>query len=228
MSENKRTGRSANGKGYYIALILCAAAIGITGYLYYRSASETEEVALQETVSEEIFLDISETEDVPVLATQPQTTVPATTETVPPTAPQKRTLKTMAPVSGTSIYGYSMEALSYNQTTRDWRVHNGIDLAAEDGAQVVSAADGEVYTVYEDDSMGHTVVIRHDDGYTTRYASLSATIPVKAGDQVTMGQVIGYAADTAIVESTMGSHVHFSVTFYDEPMDPAEFLALGQ
>jgi len=121
-----------------------------------------------------------------------------------------------------------MEALSYNQTTRDWRVHNGIDLAAEEGTQVVAAADGEVYTVYEDDSMGHTVVIRHDDGYTTRYASLSDSIPVRPGDQVTMGTVIGYAADSAITESTMGSHVHFSVTFYDEPMDPAEFLMLGQ
>ena len=31
MSDKKHTGRSFNGKGYYIALILCAAAIGITG-----------------------------------------------------------------------------------------------------------------------------------------------------------------------------------------------------
>jgi len=226
MSENKRNGRSANGKGYYIALILCAAAIGITGYLYTRSANQAQEVVLPETESEEIFLDISQGEDVPVLATQPAASVPESTETVPP-ATRKKTMKTMSPVAGASIYGYSMEALSYNQTTRDWRVHNGIDLAAEDGAEVVSAADGEVYTVYEDDAMGHTVVIRHDDGYTTRYASLTQDAAVKAGDRVTMGQVIGYAGDSAIVESAMGSHVHFSVTFYDEPMDPVEFLALG-
>ena len=121
-----------------------------------------------------------------------------------------------------------MEALSYNQTTRDWRVHNGVDLAAEPGAEVCAAADGKVYTVYEDDAMGHTVVIRHDDGYTTKYSSLSENVLVKAGDTVTMGQVIGYADDTAIVETTLGSHVHFSVTCNDEPMDPAEFLALGE
>jgi len=230
MSDNKRNGRSANGKGYYIALILCAAAIGITGYLYYSSAAAPQEAALQETQSEEIFLDITGTEDVPVLATQPkpQTTVPETTgETVPPTT-EKRVLKTMSPVAGDAIYGYSMEALSYNQTTRDWRVHNGIDLAAESGAQVAAAADGEVYTVYEDDSYGHTVVIRHDDGFTTCYGSLSEAVAVRPGDTVTMGQVIGYAADSAIVESAIGSHVHFSVTCYDEPMDPMEFLALGK
>jgi len=51
---------------------------------------------------------------------------------------------------------------------------------------------------------------------------------VKPGDQVAMGDTIGYAADSAIVESTLGSHVHFSVTHYDEPMDPEEFLNLGK
>ena len=218
-------------KGYYIALILCAAAIGITSYVYTRNASAPEEVSLQETLGEDILVGTMGAEDVPVLVTQPQATQPASPETTPATQPaptEKKVLKTMSPVAGEEIFGYSMEALCYNQTTRDWRVHNGVDLAAEAGAEVCAAAEGEVYTVYEDDTMGHTVVIRHADGYTTKYSSLAENVAVKAGDQVTMGQVIGYAADSAIVESTLGSHVHFSVTCYDEPMDPAEFLALGQ
>ena len=53
------------------------------------------------------------------------------------------------------------------------------------------------------------------------------SVTVKPGDKVVMGDTIGYAADSAIVESTLGSHVHFSVTHYDEPMDPEEFLSLG-
>jgi len=228
MSDNKRNRRGVIGKGYYIALVLCAAAIGITGYLYAQSADEATQTAVQETRSEEIFLDISGEEDVPVLATEPKTTVPpAATQTVPPTT-EHRSLKTMSPVAGDAISGYSMEALSYNQTTRDWRVHNGIDLAAEEGTQVVASADGEVYTVYEDDAMGYTVVIRHNDGYTTCYSSLSDNIPVKPGDEVSIGACIGYASDSAITESAMGSHVHFSVTYYDEPMDPMEFLSLGE
>ena len=225
MSDNKHSRRG--GKGYYIALILCAAAIGITGYVYYRNANLAQEVSLQETAGEIPAL-IPEVEDVPVIATQPpaQTTAPAATETTPaPT--EKKVLKTMFPVAGESIFGYSMEALSYNQTTRDWRVHNGVDLAAEAGAEVCAAADGEVYTVYEDDAMGTTVVIRHADGYTTKYASLAENLTVKPGDTVTMGEVIGYASDSAIVESTLGAHVHFGVTCHDEPVDPAEFLAIG-
>ena len=222
--------RNRSGKGYYIALILCAAAIGITSYVYARNAAQPQTVSVEEPLAEDILVGTLGTEDVPVLATQPQAVPTAPTETTKATEPaptQKRTLKTMSPVAGEEIFGYSMEALSYNQTTRDWRVHNGIDLAAEEGAEVYAAADGEVYTVYEDDSMGHTVVIRHADGYTTKYSSLAENVTVKAGDKVTMGQVIGCAAATAMVESTLGSHVHFSVTCYDEPMDPAQFLSLG-
>ena len=225
MSDNKRSRRG--GQGYYIALILCAAAIGITGYVYYRNANQAQPVSLEET-AEEVPALIGETEDIPVIATQPPTraTIPAATEgTTAPT--EKKPLKTMSPVSGDSISGYSMEALSYNQTTRDWRVHNGVDLAAEAGAEVKAAADGEVYTVYEDDAMGTTVVIRHADGYTTKYASLAENLTVQPGDTVTMAQVIGHAPASAIVEITLGAHVHFGVTCNDEPVDPAEFLAMG-
>ena len=226
MSDNKRSRRG--GQGYYIALILCAAAIGITGYVYYRNANQAEPVSLEETVGEVPAL-IEDEVDVPVIATQPapKVTKPAATEATTTAPTEKKPMKTMSPVSGDSIFGYSMEALSYNQTTRDWRVHNGVDLAAENGAEVKAAADGEVYTVFEDDSMGTTVVIRHADGYTTKYASLAENVSVKPGDTVTMGQVIGYASDSAIVESTLGTHVHFGVTCNDEPVDPAEFLAMG-
>ena len=76
--------------------------------------------------------------------------------------------------------------------------------------------------------MGHTVVIRHEGGYTTRYASLTADLEVSAGDTVEAGQTIGYAGSSALVETTLGSHVHFSVTCQDVPVDPAEFLSLGE
>ena len=228
MSDNKR---SRGGKGYYIALILCAAAIWITGYVYYRNVNQPREASLQETY-EDVLVGTLGTEDVAVLATQPQTqpqTTPPASTPEPSTAPTvKKALKTVSPVSGETIFGYSMEALSYNQTTRDWRVHNGVDLGAEAGTEVCAAADGEVSTVYEDDAMGCTVVIRHDEGYTTKYSSLAENIAVRPGDSVTAGQTIGYAGDTAIVENALGNHVHFSVTHRDEPMDPAEFFALGQ
>ena len=173
---------------------------------------------------------VEEEGDIPVLATEPKPTEPKGSAGEPSSLPTtaSRTLKTCAPVAGAEIYGYSMEALSYNTTTRDWRVHNGVDFAAEAGAQVCAAAEGTVVEAGEDDTMGYTVVIRHEGGYTTRYSSLSKDLAVSAGDTVAMGQTIGYADSSALMESTLGSHVHFSVTCMGKPMDPAEFLALGQ
>ena len=231
MSDNKRTGRGVFGKGYYIALILCAAAIGITGYLYNRNASEAASQLQAEQAEATVPANLHLPEDVPAIATQPEGIGSIPQPTSAPTEPTKpttaRALKTAAPLSGQTLSDYSMEALSYNQTTRDWRVHNGVDIAAEEGSQVCAAADGEVYTVFEDDTLGHTVVIKHAGGYVTKYASLHEDLAVKPGDSVTMGQVIGTVGSTALVETTLGPHVHFSVTYQDNPMDPAQFLAMG-
>ena len=224
MSDNKRAGYGKYGKGYYIALVLCAAAIGITSYVYYRSQGAQ---APEPEVLEASAMPNQVEEDIPVLATTPkqsQTAVPGTEATTPVASP----LKTTYPLEGQEVFGYSMEALSYNRTTRDWRTHDGVDIAAEAGTEVVAAADGQVYRVYEDETLGCTVVIRHAGGYTTCYSSLSQDLLVQEGDQVTMGQVIGTVGTTALVETVLGPHVHFSVTYQDTPMDPAEFFSLGE
>ena len=223
MSNNKNFGFS--GKGYYIALILCAAAIGITGYLYSKNANKPEEVTIQETMGNAQVLETQE-EDIPVIATQPVTQgTPQETPTQAPTqATVPQTIRTASPIEGNEVAAYSMDCLSYNQTTRDWRVHNGVDIAAPEGTQVLAAAEGTVYAAYEDDTMGYTVVIRHTGGYTTTYSSLSEELAVKTGDTVTLGQAIGCVGDTALVETAIGSHVHFGVTHQNTPMDPNEFL----
>ena len=227
MSDNKR-GRSLSGRGYYIALILCACAIGITGYVYQRNQT-AEEVVVEQSEPEDILVGtITTEENIPVLATQ-STTEATTAPTESPTQPTvTKKLVTASPLDGEEIFGYSMEALSYNQTTRDWRVHSGVDIAAEEGTAVMAAADGTVYTTYEDDAMGHTVIIRHQGGYTTKYASLGPDLSVSAGDTVELGQTIGTVGSSALLESALGTHLHFAVTYQDEPMDPAAFLAIGQ
>jgi murein DD-endopeptidase MepM/ murein hydrolase activator NlpD len=217
----KKFGSGFVGKGYYIALILCAVAIGISGYLYY--AGVNEEVPGGEDISV-VATNPSGTEELPPVGTQPsgvgiQSTVP-TKEPVITTKP----IQTASPVQGQVVAVYSMDALDYNPTTRDWRVHDGLDIAAEEGTQVCAAAAGTVYTVYEDETMGTTVVIRHEQGYVTCYASLSEEVLVQPGDPVTLGQPIGTVGTTALLESAIGHHVHFSVTCDDEPVDPADFL----
>ena len=215
MKSRKNTGKFA-GKGYYIALILCATAIGISGYMYYRNVNNQDPQANDPALNVGV---IDPTDDgIAAIATQPGTETP--------TESTKTPIKTGHPVAGETISGYSMDALSYNETTRDWRVHNGIDIAAEAGTTVCAAADGTVYSVFEDDTMGMTVVIRHNGGYITTYSSLSSEVAVKAGDTVTLGQAIGTVGNTALLENALGDHLHFSVTCDDKIIDPAQFLAL--
>ena len=223
---NKNFG-GANAKGYYIALALCALAIGVSGYLYYANANDetTEKDGPDVTVAATLP---PQQQDVPVAVLKPEGEPTQPTETAAPQQQPtvtRQPMKTAAPVEGQTVAVYAMDALGYNPTTRDWRTHNGMDIAAEEGTPVLAAADGTVYTVYEDDTMGTTVVIRHADGYVTKYASLAADVPVSAGSQVTMGQTIGYVGNSALLESAIGDHVHFSVTCNDVTVDPAEFLA---
>ena len=208
---------SFRGKGYYIALILCAVAIGISGYVYYRNVNQQD--AQMQTPTDGVGVLQGNQDDVPAVATQPGDT--ATKPTVPSSP-----IKTGAPLTGETIYDYAMDVLSYNETTRDWRVHNGIDIAAEAGTTVCAAADGTVYTTYVDDTMGTTVVIRHQDGYVTTYSSLDSELLVQPGATVVLGQAIGTVGNTAMLENALGDHLHFAVTCYDKPVDPVLFLAL--
>ena len=212
MSKRKFTGNQSS-KGYYIALILCVIAIGISGYLYYKNAGDSDPT-LQDPSP-------TDNQNIAVIATDPNG---ETTPSTDPTNQAETKLTTVSPVSGEVVAVYADDTLVYNQTTRDWRTHNGIDIAAEEGAEVCAAADGTVYTVYDDETMGTTVVVRHDGGYITRYASLSEEVSVAPGDAVTAGQKLGTVGQTALLECAIGDHVHFSVTCNGEDMNPTDFL----
>ena len=213
MSKKFNFGRKIAGKGYYIALILCAVAIGISGYLYYRAVNQPEDPQLGGSNI------VSPGDDI-----QAGVTLPGGNSGSNSTNPVKRPYPIGRPVSGETTKDYAMDCLSYNETTRDWRVHNGIDIAAEAGTKVSAAAAGTVKDVFKDDTMGYTVVIQHESGYATQYASLAEDVSVKVGDTVAMGDAIGTVANTALLETAQGDHLHFSVTLNGEPIDPVSFL----
>ncbi len=216
-NNNKKSfGSKFAGKGYYIALVLCAVAIGISGYLYYHNTSNP---SLEDPNSTVDVLNPNGSQD-----TKPSTAPSSSTK---PTLPPKQPLKTGKPVSGEVLMDYAMDCLCYNPTTRDWRTHNGMDFAAEPGTEVLAAANGTVYTIYSDDSYGTTVVIRHEDGYVTTYSSLSEDVTVSVGQEVTLGQAIGHVGTTALVETALGDHVHFSVSCNGTPVDPEDFFQLN-
>ena len=129
------------------------------------------------------------------------------------------------PVEGAVVQRYSMDRLAYNGTTRDWRTHAGMDLAAPAGSEVRAAAEGTVAAVYEDELLGQTVAVEHPGGWVTHYANLAEEIAVSAGDRVEAGQVLGTVGRTALAELGSEPHLHFAVYRNNVPQDPEAFLA---
>ena len=70
----KKFNFSVNGKGYYIALVLCAAAIGISGYLYYRNNSKDPDVSLDNPPASNLPVNA---DDVQTTVTDPDKELPS-------------------------------------------------------------------------------------------------------------------------------------------------------
>ena len=207
-------------KGYYIVLLLCAVAVGTSGYFLLRQGKTPAVLESSASVSQGgASAPTTPTKDVKdVIATDP-------TEPAEPSEPKR--LTTVRPVDGETLYAFAADHLAFNETTRDWRTHEGVDLSAAIGQNVVAAADGSVYTIYDDESFGMTVVLRHTDGYTTHYSNLAEEVAVKVGDTVSAGDMLGTVGQTAGVETVSQPHLHFAVYQNNTPVDPEEFFNLS-
>jgi len=128
------------------------------------------------------------------------------------------------PVQGTVEVPYAVETLHYDATMADWRTHAGIDIACVAGEPVLATSAGTVVRVANDDLYGTTVEIDHGSGLHSIYANLASEPPVWEGGSVTTGDIIGSVGGTALVETNMVPHLHFSMTRDGRNVDPAEFL----
>lgn len=204
--------RFVKDKGYYIVLLLCAAAVGVSGYFLLTGS---EEQPIQAEVSATVA---------PTRATNPSVKDVAATQATLPTAestvPAAPSIQWMRPVDGDMLTAFAADHLAFNETTRDWRTHEGADYSAELGQEVLAAAEGTVHTIYEDESLGMTVVLRHDNGYTTHYSNLSEEVSVNVGDSLPAGAVLGTVGQTACTETAAASHLHFAVYQENLPVDP--------
>lgn len=234
----KRLGDFLAGKGFYIVLFLCVAAIGVSGYFLLTTPSgEGKPVAGNTQLT--VTVPPTATPTLPAVATQTPAPTATPTPTPAPTPTPKSTptptpepsveptpaaLVFTWPLKGQVLADYSLEVLAYDETMGDWRTHSGIDIAGSLGAQVIAAADGTVAQVMEHPLMGTMVVIDHGQGIVSTYANLAAKPTVTEGDSVTTGMVIGAVGETAVAESGRATHLHFEMTKDGEPVDPVSLL----
>ena len=212
-------------KGYYIVLLLCAVAVGTSAYFLLtreRPAEQTTVAPVIATEPTENGETVSESAAVRENAQENTSAARKPEAVTEPTAPKR--LETARPLEGEAVMAFAVDHLAYNETTRDWRTHEGVDYRAEEGQEVCAAADGTVYAIYEDEGLGMTVVLQHADGYTTHYSNLNGEVSVSVGQSISRGDVLGLVGTTACVETAAVPHLHFAVYQNNSPVDPEEFF----
>lgn len=113
--------------------------------------------------------------------------------------------------------GFGVNGEWYRQNGINIAGHNGLDFFAYHGQPIKAAHDGEVVYAGMDAKEGVGVVLRTNElreykdqevYFKTIYWHLIKNIPVKVGQKVKVGEVIGYADNTGF---STGDHLHFGL-----------------
>jgi murein DD-endopeptidase MepM/ murein hydrolase activator NlpD len=160
----------------------------------------------------------------PPQSTQPPPAQPAKTPTPTPTkapAPAPAANRWVWPTRGTltSKFGY--------RNLGGRRFHNGIDIANTKWTRIVAARGGTVTEAGWCSGYGFCVKIAHSDGFTTDYGHMASRPPVRAGQWVNPGTLIGYMGATYDRKGggyATGVHLHFTVKRYGRAVNPLLYL----
>ena len=133
------------------------------------------------------------------------------------------TLQWPLPVAGTitSQFGHRVDPI-----TGEVSSHTGTDIACAEGTPILAAADGIVTVANGLDSWGgsygYYIQVDHGGGLETLYAHCSS-ICVTTGQQVQVGEVIGYVGHTG---RATGSHLHLEVWVGRSRKDAMSFFSV--
>lgn len=122
------------------------------------------------------------------------------------------------PASGriASTFGYRTHPVSEKKS-----LHDGVDIANEEGTAIYAAAAGRVIRAEYAAEKGLSIVIEHAEGLQSEYRHMSELL-VQEGATVQSGEQIGLMGSTG---QATGPHLHFSIIKDGEYADPAEFIA---
>ena len=104
----------------------------------------------------------------------------------------------------------------FHPIQRRWKLHAGVDLAADPNEPVLAAGAGMVVRAGWTAGYGYEVEIQHVDGLLTRYSHLTSTL-VLEGTPVQAGDALGLAGRTG---TATGVHLHFEFVRAGVPRDP--------
>jgi murein DD-endopeptidase MepM/ murein hydrolase activator NlpD len=104
------------------------------------------------------------------------------------------------------------------------RRHEGQDIFAPKGTPILSATNGYVYRIGENNLGGQTVSVISAGGRVYYYAHLDAYAPgIEVGDPVTTRTLLGYVGTTGNAQGTP-PHLHFGVYTMSGAINPLPLL----
>ena len=107
----------------------------------------------------------------------------------------------------------------YHPVLKRYILHTGVDLVAK-YVPLRAAKSGVVTFAGNMSGYGKIIIIRHDNGYETRYAHLSV-ISTNVGEHVNQGDLIGKTGNSG---RTTGAHLHFEIRQNGVPKNPMKYL----
>lgn len=125
------------------------------------------------------------------------------------------------PVKGTLESGFGGRRNPFGGSSYEY--HEGQDIEAAFGTPVSAAANGKVIVAGWQNGYGQVVYIEHGGGLTTRYGHLSK-IEVTVGQSIARGEVLGLVGSSG---RSTGPHLHYEVRINNEPVNPVEYLPVG-
>ena len=114
------------------------------------------------------------------------------------------------PVNGDILMPYSMDGGIYFATLDQYKYNPATVFVAEEGAEVVSCAEGRVINVYRDAELGNAVTLELGDGYVATYGQL-ADVQVEKDGYVKAGDKLGTVAAPTKYYTLEGTNLYFKL-----------------
>lgn len=225
------------GINFYVALGICILAVGVAGWTTYDSIKRFTGPDDDVNVSNVSPKYKVKTENsAKNTARKPTSNANSESKQMSGSRPaqesdEQQSVSVNAQASGTIVYPTSKDIIKdfsgenpvFSKTLNDWRTHEGIDLAAEQGSKIKSITNGKVKEIYNDPLYGATMVVEHEGGFVAYYSGLGETTLVNANDVVEAGQEIASINDIPC-EAADGYHLHLAIKKDGKFINPKEIL----
>lgn len=180
---------------------------------------------VKDTKSEETAPKKQESKNAESEKTKPEKTEPETQETSASVTnvsfPKGETL--MWPVSGNVLMNYSMDGTIYFATLDQYKYNPAIIIQSSVNTKVLSATDGIVNSITNDEETGLTMTVDLGSGYKAVYGQLKET-QVKEGDYLEKGEVLGFVNEPTKYYSKEGTNLYFKLLKDDHPINPIDYF----